>query len=535
MGAVYGNPPEESPAIVASAYREGRLASLDGRFCSVIYDSEKGRLALYRDASAAMFLFYRLLPGGGLVFSSDLDRLVTSPGGKPQIGRAGLHEYLRLLDVSTPNTIYEGVRSPEPGQELWLDPVAHTLVPRPEGADAPPVAVPAADPASTEDQVDALLVRAVAKRLPPDGPILAFLSGGVDSALIAAVAAELAPGRVTAYTVGFEEAGFDETPIAASIAAHLGLPHRVLRLPLRAYRDAFDELSRSVAYPFADPAAIPTLIAYREARTIAPFALDGTGAEVCVGTMPPRHERIAVEYAARLPRWARRLGSRVLGGLGPLAGYLPLLDFGDSEEVSMRWRGWTRSEVERLCGEPVSLAQTRFYRTFARFGREQHFERYTALLAAMPDDRIHEINRLLGFELRFPFFDPALAGLVGSLPLDLRHPPEEPKRILRTLLARRVPRALWDLPKHGFDFPFTAFMSLDDHALIRDYLSDDRVRAFDLMDADQVSQTVTRFRGGEHDLAFKVWALVVLFAWLENHWRPLAERASATEDRGHGQ
>ena len=522
MGSVYGRAEYDGPAAVAAAYRHGRLAGLDGRLCTVLYDTDHERLVLYRDGSAGMFWLYRMLPDGAMVFSTDLDRLVTSPGTSPIIGRRGLHEYLRLLDVSTPNTIYEGVHSPEPGQELWLELGADSPRPRPEAAPAVVGETAESVSGTPEEQVERLLIAAVAKRLPPHGPILAFLSGGIDSALIAAIAAELAPGRVSAYTVGFEELGFDETPIAAAIAGHLGLPHRALRLPLSAYRPAFDELYSEVSFPFADPTAVPTLLAYREARTIAPFALDGTGAEVCVGTMPPRHERVAVQYGALLPRWLRDIGSRTIGALGPLAGYRPLIDFADPEEVSMRWRGWTRREVERLCGEPVSLAHTRFYRTFARYGRGEHFERYTSLLAAMPDDRIHEINRLLGFELRFPFFDPELAAAIAALPLELRDPPGESKRILRTLLARRVPREIWDLPKHGFDFPFADFMAIDDYALLRDYLPQGRVRAYGLVDPDIVADTVARFRAGDQGLAFRVWALVVLFAWLERHWRPLA-------------
>lgn len=524
IGSIYAGTEPEWPAILASACRDGRLPQLDGRFCVLLHDPGDDRLVLYRDASAAMFLFYRVLDSGALVCSSDLDRIVTCPGSSAAIGRRGLHEYLRMLDISTPNTLYDGVHSPEPGRVLMLDALGNPSHP-PAGASAGGAAAEATGASSPEDRIEQLLRSAVAKRLPDDGPILSFLSGGIDSALVTAAAAELAPGRVTAYTVGFEESGFDETPIAAAIASHLGLPHRILRLPLAAYRDAFDELARITAYPIADPAAIPTLIAYRDAQRIAPFALDGTGAEVCVGVTPPRYQRIAVEYAALLPRWARRLGTRILGALGPLAEYRPLLDFHDPEEVLIHWRGWRVPEVARLCGEPVSLAHTRFYQTFAQFGRGEHVERYTALLNTIPDDRIHEINRLLGFELRFPFFDPELAEAIAALPLELRDPPEDPKRILRRLLARRVPREIWDLPKHGFDFPFARFMDLNDHALIRDTLPDERVRAFGLINADLVADTIARYRAGDRSLSFRVWSLVILFAWLEHHWQPLSAAA----------
>lgn len=521
VGRLYGVAEDAFADTLTDAHQAARLHTLDGAFCAVLWDRARGRLTLFRDISSTQFLFYRPLAQGGVAFADDLDHLVSSPGCDGQISRAGLHEYLRFLDVATPHTIYGDIRSPEPGVELVVGPD-----PDPRPAASAPARAPtrrpiAADLESAADRVEELLDAAVARRLAPEGPILAFLSGGVDSAVIAAVAARLAPGRVTALTVGFEETEFDETPVAADIARHLGLAHRILRRPLAAYRPVFDALTAAVAYPFADPAALPTLLAFKEARTIAPFALDGTGAEVCVGTLPARHTRIATQFGTLIPRPWRRPGAAALRRLGPLAGLAPLIDFDDPEELLIRWKGWTRRELGELCGTPAALEETRFYRAFRAFGAGRHFERYTALMATMPDDRIHEISRLTGLEVRFPFFDPELARFIGTLPLSMRHPEGEPKRILRHVLARHVPRPIWDRPKHGFDFPFAAFLALDDFALIRKHLAPERVARYGLVDSGVVADTLSRFRAGETALAFRVWGLVVLFAWLENHWRGL--------------
>ena len=156
------------------------------------------------------------------------------------------------------------------------------------------------------EALDRRLDAAVAARLDPGGTNIAFLSGGVDSALLCALAAARARGRVTALTVGFEGSDLDESGIAQAVAEHLGVPHRVLRFSMSDYRRAFDDLAAASEYPFCDPAALPTLLAYRAARELGEVALDGTGADTLLGIMPARHQRLAIAYGTLIPRPLRR-------------------------------------------------------------------------------------------------------------------------------------------------------------------------------------------------------------------------------------
>jgi asparagine synthase (glutamine-hydrolysing) len=106
---------------------------------------------------------------------------------------------------------------------------------------------------------------------------------------------------------------------------------------------------------------------------------------------------------------------------------------------------------------------------------------------------------------------------IRSLPPDYRYRPAEPKRILRALLARHVPRNVWDVPKHGFDFPLMAFLCAEDFQLVRRYLSHDRWAESQVLSPERVAEYGSRFMAGETGLLFRVWALVVLAAWLEGH------------------
>lgn len=500
------------------------LFGLDGQFSLFLWDRGRRELILFRDDSASRSVYFATLPQGGLTFADNLDLLVAGPLVEKRLARRSLHEYLRFLDISPPNSIYEGITAAEPGV---LYRMGRELVRKPPPRPAS-TAIASLSLNDVADELEGLLGAAVAARMSPSGTTVAFLSGGVDSALLCQLAVGWGKAPVVAVTLGFEQSGFDESGVARQIANHLGVPHQVLGFPMDAYRDAFDELTTGIQYPAADPAGIPTFLAFRAAREIGAYALDGTGADTLMGVMPARHQRLAVQYCALLPPPLRRLAARGLGAIPGLRSYLPLVDFDDPEEILIRWRGWSRKEIEVLCREPVSLAHTRFYEVFRQFPPSAHLARYSALMGNLPDDRVHQAAALTGLEVRFPYFAPRVVTWVRDLELGLRYNPAASKRVLKAVLARWVPRGLWDQPKHGFDFPFLHLMTYDDCALVRRYLDTDVTESWNLFDRESIQAVKDAFVHGQWrsafaagSPAFKTWALIVLFAWLENHYRNL--------------
>jgi asparagine synthase (glutamine-hydrolysing) len=120
--------------------------------------------------------------------------------------------------------------------------------------------------------------------------------------------------------------------------------------------------------------------------------------------------------------------------------------------------------------------------------------------------------------VRFPFFDRDTFHFIRQLPRDFRYLPGEPKRILRALLARHVPREIWDAPKHGFNFPLGEFLTARNHELVHRHLLDSEVwRRTGLLSVEGVQRYARQFIAGDRRLTFRVWALVVLGAWLEHH------------------
>lgn len=491
------------------------LPRLDGVFALAIRHTDE--VLLYRDPSGFRNLYFHTGPGGAITFATDLASLIGLPGVQARIARRSVHEYLRFLEIAPPHTLFEEITAVQAGQVMQGS--ARGFEARPDAT------ARAASPGPSSfseavDQLDGHLQRSVRTRLEGKCRPAAFLSGGIDSALLCAIATRQRQD-LTAVTVGFDGAAYDESPVAQRIASHLGVAHQVLRFGREDCLSAFERLARNGDQPLADPAAMATVLAFDQCKARFDVILDGTGADEAVGMMPPRHIRLAVEWASLLSASVRKSLARQLRAVPRLAGYAPILDFEHAADTMARWHGFTRLQIEQLCGEPVSLEHTLFHQTFARFPRRAHLERYSALLNAMTCDRLNQALLITGAPVRFPFWDADTDRFIRQLRTEFRYLPGQPKRILRALLARYVPAEIWDAPKHGFNFPLHEFLAGEGFLLVKRYLKPDRWQRPDLIAADQLQDLARRFMAGDDRLTFRVWALVVLGAWLSEHHESL--------------
>lgn len=494
-------------------WQAGLLPRLDGLFALAVRDGDD--LALYRDPSGLCGL-YRYHDGqGDVAFATDLDILLRLPGTRRRLAQRSLHEYLRFSEVTPPNTLFENVMAVAAGQvRHWPE--------RDGGAPSRPDTGLEVLPARFSDAVDLLdvhLQRSVRSRLADCSAPAAFLSGGIDSALLCAMV-QRQRQDATAVTVGFDLPDYDESPVAQRIAARLGMKHEVLRFSRTDYLLAFERFSARAEQPMADPASLATLLASEHCTGYYDIAIDGTGADEAVGMMPPRHVRLAVRSAALLPDGARRGLARMMHAAPGLAGFAPIVDFEHPADMMTRWHGFTRLEIEALCDERVSFADTHFYRTFHRFENTGPFSLYSAMVDAMPGDRLSQAMRISGLRMRFPFFEPQVDRFLRSLPVNYRYTPAEPKRILRTLLARYLPPDLWAGPKQGFNFPLHEFLTGDDFLLVRRYVDNPNSGLSGVLPHSRVQHHARQFMAGNSKLTFRIWALVVLSAWLEHHGNP---------------
>ena len=487
------------------------FARLDGVFSLVL--NEDASTVLYRDPSGLSQLYWRQSAGHEPRVATCLRALFDTDDMPPRLCRHALHEYLRFLDIAAPRTIFEGVHAVEAGRWVRIPAQGAVESGQLRRTDAEP---PAEHLSEAVNELEQRLQTSIRTRLADSTRAAAFLSGGIDSSLICALTARFRPD-LTSVTVGFDGNAFDETPMAQHIAAHLGLKHQVLRFTHQAVLSALDQLAAQMDQPMADPAAPATLLAFDACRESFDAVLDGTGADESVGALPPRHVRVAVSYGSAVPAAMRRTLVKLMRRIPRVADYSPILDFEHPADTLSRWRGFTRTEIEELCAEPVSLAGTSFYRTFAAFPRHAHFERFSALQDVMPADRLNQATRISGLRVRFPFADRAVDAYLRGLPIEWRHAAGQPKRILRVLLGRHVPDHLWDMPKRGFTFPLADFLAADNFALVRRHLHSGLWQQRGLLRPDIVRRHADAFIAGDRRPAMRIWALVMLSSWLEHH------------------
>ena len=303
------------------AWGEGVVERLDGFFAVAIWDADSENLFLMRDRWGKKPLYYTMTDGE-ILFGSDLDAIRAGMDRTPAIRADAMADYLALGYVPEPKSIFEGVHKLPPAHSLRL-----------KRGDAMPgprrywsIRIHPEDRLSNideaVDEMTPLLRAAVGKRLVADVPLGAFLSGGVDSAAMLAIASDIRGPGLDACTMGFDDPALDETQLAAQVARLHGARHHVERVAPDAMAD-LDALGTAFSEPFADASALPTLALCRMAAGRVKVALSGDGGdELFAGYRRYPHHLAEERIKTRLPGWAAR------GVFGPLASAYPALHRG---------------------------------------------------------------------------------------------------------------------------------------------------------------------------------------------------------------
>ncbi|WP_018412992.1 asparagine synthetase B family protein [Methyloversatilis thermotolerans] len=490
---------------------EGHAPTCDGPYALAGLASDCSSLVLARDPAGALSLFWHRDRDGVLNFALTLPTLLSRLPQHPPWSPASLDEYLRHLDIAPPNTLYQGVHALEPGQATLFD--GHGSRDLPAATHA--VELPD-DYEGACEQLAQRLSAAIARRLDGARAPAAFLSGGVDSSLLCALAAR--DGHpISAWSAAFADPALDESTVASRIAAHLGLRHQVIRLDTTALLEVFERAHAQAEQPYCDPAGGATRLMFEACAAQCDRVLDGTGAEALPGTAPARWRRIAHDWLAPMPRPLRRAAAGLLRPLPGIGGYARLFDFEQAHDLFIRWNGFSAQDIAALTGRPADLSGTRFMRDYRALRGATHAQRLAVLQgAALPDDRIRQAWLGSGLRVDHPFSAPDVTALMTSLPADWCRQPGRDKRPLRDLLARQVPESIWAQPKRGFNIDLLALLRADHHALIRRWLDADGLARLPL-DAATVRQWRDRFLNGETWTAHRVWALLNLSAWTARH------------------
>jgi asparagine synthase (glutamine-hydrolysing) len=507
-------------------HREGFAERLRGMFAVAIWDSRRRRLVVARDPFGIKPLYYRDEPGE-LLFASELRAL---PRGEVDLD--ALEAFLAFNSVPASFSIFAGTHKLPAGHFLvWQD--GETRVER--YARPAPAEVRDEDFAELAEELRARLRDSVRAHLIADVPVGVLLSGGVDSSLLAALAAQES-GEVHTFSIGFEERSFDELDDARSVASMYGTRHEELTLRpdaallLPRLAETFDE-------PFADSSALPTYLVSELAARHVKVALSGEGGDELFGgyytyaadLLALRIGRFAPgvrPLVERLPTSRRRASfdykaKRFVRGanLPPLERHHAWKEIFSDEaraELSARRSGSDPMSGSRL--DPVDLLRARFAETEGAelLTRLQDVDIGTYLV----DDLLVKTDRASmahSLEARVPYLDPVVAGLALALPTRLKVRGLRKKVLLRKAAAPLLPRRIVYGRKRGFSIPAAAWLRGELEPFARDVLAPDTLRRQGFFRPEPVERLIDSHVAGEEDLSRQLWGLLAFTLWHEQH------------------
>ncbi|OLB60622.1 MAG: asparagine synthase (glutamine-hydrolyzing) [Acidobacteria bacterium 13_2_20CM_2_66_4] len=502
------------------------VSRFGGMFAFALWDVRRRRLMLARDRLGVKPLYFARLPNG-LVFGSEIKSLLQDESVPREWRADALDAYLTLEYIPGPATIYEHVEKLPPG---------HVLIA--EGGEVRlrqywDLRFTGDGDAGREDEylerLDALLRDSVRMRLISDVPIGAFLSGGIDSSTVVAYMVETSDAPVVTTSVGFAERAFDELEHARVVAEHLGCEHHpVVANP--DVRDLLPKLAWHFDEPFADPSAVPTYYVSAAARERVTVALSGDGGdELWAGYARHRVE----QWEARVRGWLGPWVSRIAGHVGRqlprgikgarAIGHLAL----SPDDACAHKHAYDIFEADRK----AALYTADFKRAlrgadpFATFraawnacGSPDPLDRalYVDVKTYMLDDILTKVDRMsmaVSLETREPLLDHRLLEFAATVPTSLKLRGNRGKYLLRRVLERRVPRAILERPKQGFEPPTGEWLCGPLAEMTGDLLLDGRLHRRGLFRRDQIERMWGEHRTGRRDHRERLWTLVMLELW----------------------
>ncbi|PCI42168.1 MAG: asparagine synthase (glutamine-hydrolyzing) [Rhodospirillaceae bacterium] len=534
----------DTEVIVEGCARWGVKATVEkliGMFAFALWDREDRTLTLVRDRFGIKPLYWGDVDGK-LLFGSELKALKAVEGWTQDVDRNALASYLRFNYVPAPHSIFKGVHKLQPGHILTWDNGKTEIESYWSLREV--AAKGLANPFEISDeeaitQLDELVCDAVARRMVADVPVGAFLSGGIDSSTVVAAMVAKNSGPVHTFSIGMDVKGYNEAVHAKAIAKHLGTEHTELYVTPDDARAVIPDLPTYYDEPFSDSSQIPTFLVSQMARKSVTVALSGDGGDelFCgynryfwgdqlwrkTGALPGfvKHGLAGAIRALSPDQWDA-LGKIIPAKLRPqLLGIkahkaADVLSLNDQAELFRRLVTVWENPADVVPGstEPHDIL---WDQTLVQ-DIKPFQERMQVLdgLTYLPDDILTKVDRAsmaVSLEARVPLLDHRIAEFAYQLPRNMRVRDGQGKWILREVLARHVPRELFERPKMGFGIPIGKWLSGPLRDWVEDLLDPVSLEQDGLLNAAPIRAAWDAHLSGRTNNEVQLWTILMFQAW----------------------
>lgn len=516
-----------------AAWGEHVFTRLEGMFAIAIWDKRIRKLFLARDRMGKKPLYYTE-QGHTCWFGSELKALMAANAHAKELNLQAVGMYFRTDAVPTPHSIWQQVHKLPPATYLVVS----------EGRVSVPISFWQLNPArfppitSSKEAVDVLhqaIDAAVKDRLVSDVPLGLFLSGGLDSTVVAASAVRQSAQRLSAFTIGFDDPSHDETAAAKAIAQALCLEHHVAKLSEKDALLMLDEAVECLDEPLADPAILPQLLLSRFAKKYLTVALAGDGGdELLYGYQQvPLHA-----FAMRYPGAWSSAGviKGVANHLPAASGYFSPgfkaqraargLGEGELWSRDLAWRGAVTKEQTSLLFSPLIREQIRvsaadealqvYGQEVARWATPWQQWSWGYLRSFLMDEVMVKVDRAtmwFGIEGRSPLLDHRVVEAAFAIPDGYKLNDWGGKRLFRELLVGVIPAPLLNLPKHGFGVPTAAWLRGPLKSRLAAYAESGFLTKQGLFEPKTVQRWIREHERGRPDRRKELWAFFLFQLW----------------------
>ena len=553
--------------VIIKAYEQWGIDSITrfrGMFAFALWDGRLRKLYLVRDRAGVKPLYFHR-SAKLVVFGSEMRALLSCPGLDRRLDRSSLFHYLQFGYISPPHSIFEDVSVVRPGHYIELgedgsskevkywDIVDHYR----RGID---METSGYWNKRSEDEIaeefEEILARGFKYRMVSDVPVGIFLSGGIDSSIVAAILAKKLGMDINTFTIGFTRKEFNEAEYAKEIATALGTNHRELYVDPETALDNVDRLPQIFDEPFGDNSGIPTYLVSRMARENVKVALSAdAGDELFAGYYryfaAGRYQRFLDRTPAFVSHLSRSLLEVVPTSMIDAAYSAATLGrhklAGFQDKVLKAKRMLAHNDQARLYEAAISDwygADLRGLMSGAPTENEDIAQVFEALDGAdfitkmmcldfkkyMVDDVLAKVDRAsmaVSLEAREPFLDHDLVEYAATLPLRYKYRAGESKYLLKKVLYKYLPESMFQRPKQGFSAPIGEWLRGPLRPLVETKLSPDAVREDAIFDTEAVSRSLGRFYGDKSISANQIWYLLEFQMWKERWWHDQPPRVAS--------